>query len=188
MGHGTGLLSAFLALCHVASAARAATLGLFDGQNDIGATRHAGSVDYDTERGTYTVSGGGANMWFTNDAFHFVWKKVSGDVMLAADVAFIGSGGDPHRKACLIVRQDLDPDSAYADAALHGDGLTSLQYREIKGARTYEIQSNLSAPARLRIEKQGSYVSMSIAPKDGDLRPAGGSFRLALHDPFYVGL
>src|SRR6185436_17043772 len=124
----------------------------------------------------------------TNDAFHFVWKKMSGDVTLAADIAFIGTGGDPHRKACLLVRQDLTTDSAYADAALHGEGLTSLQYRETKGGRTYEMQSGVSAPSRLRIEKRGDYVSMSIAGKGEGLRPSGGTFRLRLADPFYVGL
>src|SRR5205823_1775653 len=70
----------------------------------------------------------------------------------------------------------------------HGDGLTSLQYRETKGLRTYEIQSGVSAPKRLRIEKRGKYVSMSIARGNEDLHPAGGSFRLILQDPFYIGL
>ena len=127
-------------------------------------------------------------MWFAEDAFHFVWKKVSGDVTLAADISFEGTGGDPHRKACLLIRQSLDADSAYADAAIHGDGLTSLQYRAAKGERTYEIQSAVSGPKRLRIEKRGRYVSMSISGKNGELVPAGGSFRLDLTEPFYVGL
>jgi len=163
-------------------------LGIFEGQGDVGAALHAGSLVADAARKRYTIAGGGANMWFTNDAFHFVWKKVSGDLTLAADVSFLGQGGDPHRKACLIVRQSLEADSAYADAALHGDGLTSLQYRDGAGARTYEIQSGVLAPGRLRIEKRGQYVSMSIAPEGDELQPAGGSFRLVLQDPFYVGL
>ena len=170
---------------------QAASLGIFEGHGDVGATKRAGSVEFDASRRAYTVAGGGANMWFTNDAFHFVWKKVSGDVTLAADIAFLGAGGDPHRKACLLVRQNLDTDSAYADAAIHGDGLTSLQYRAAKNERTYEIQSGVNESMRLRIEKRGRYVSMSIAGaggKGGELRPAGGSFRLDLDGPFYVGL
>ncbi len=127
---------------------QAATFGAFEGHLDIGSTKHAGSVEFDPLRGAYLVAGGGANMWFTNDAFHFVWKKVSGDVTLAADISFLGEGGDPHRKACLLVRQSLEPESAYADAALHGDGLTSLQYRSDKNERS--------------IEKRWRYVSMSI--------------------------
>src|SRR5438105_4212472 len=141
------LVAAFLTLCSFIPIVRGQTgaVGLFENHSDVGATRRAGSVEHDAARHTYTVAGGGENMWFTNDALHFVWKKVSGDVTLAADIAFFGTGGNAHRKACLLVRQGLESDSAYADAALHGDGLTSLQYRETKGARTYEIQSNASA-------------------------------------------
>ena len=165
-----------------------AELGLFDDHGDIGVTKHPGSVEIDPARHSYKVAGGGTNMWFANDDFHFVWKKVSGDVTLAADVAFLGQGGNAHRKACLLIRQSLDPDSAYADAALHGDGLTSLQYRAAKGERTYEIQSAVKAPKRLRIEKRGRYVSISIAGDGEELRPAGGSFRLDLTEPFYIGI
>lgn len=166
----------------------AASLGLFEGQDDIGVTQHAGSATYAPAEGTYLVAGGGANMWSDTDAFHFVWKRLSGDVSLTANISFVGEGGNAHRKACLLVRQGLEPDAAYADAVLHGDGLTSLQYREAQGARTYEIQANITGPKRLRIEKRGEYVSMSYAGKDDVLRPAGGSFRLTLQDPFYVGL
>lgn len=127
-------------------------------------------------------------MWSTADAFHFAWKRMSGDVSLAADVSFVGTGGNAHRKACLIIRQSLDRDSAYADAALHGDGLTSLQYREAKGGPTREIQSNVAAPRRIQIEKQGEYVFMSIAREGESLQSAGGSFRIKLSEPYYVGL
>ena len=167
---------------------RLTTLGDFHGHADLGAPKHAGAAEFIPATRSYRVTGGGKNMWFTNDAFHFVWKKVSGDVTLAADITFAGQGTDPHRKACLLIRQTLDSDSAYADAAVHGDGLTSLQYREAAGAMTREIQANLSGPRRLRIEKRGKYVSMSVARPGETLHPAGGSFRIELTEPFYVGL
>ena len=59
-------------------------------------------------------------------------------------------------KPVCLFRQSLDPDSAYADAALHGDGLTSLAIPRSAGALTHEIQSNVSGPRRLRIEKRGN--------------------------------
>ena len=119
-------------------------------------------------------------MWAATDSFHFVWKKVEGDVSLSADLAFLGQGGDPHRKGVLMVRQSFDTDSAYADAALHGDGLTSLQARDEKGARTYEVQSNVKSPARLRIEKRGDYFYMSVARVGEPLRFSGGSMRVPM--------
>jgi len=135
-----------------------------------------------------TLTGGGENVWGVRDAFHGAWTRASGDVTLEADIAFPTPGGNAHRKAFLMVRQSLQPDSPYADAVLHGNGLTSLQYRERPGERTYEIQSAVSAPQRLRIEKRGKYVSMSLGEAGGTLRPAGGSFRLSLEDPYFVGL
>src|SRR5580692_11432883 len=114
-------------LSQVADGQPTGELGLFSEQGDVGVVRHTGSAQFDPARDAYVVSGSGANMWFTNDAFHFVWKKVSGDVELSTDIHFLDTAGVDHRKACLLVRQSLDADSAYVDAAQHANGLTSLQ-------------------------------------------------------------
>jgi dipeptidyl aminopeptidase/acylaminoacyl peptidase len=113
---------------------------------------------------------------------------MSGDVALAADISFVGQGKNEHRKAVLMLRQTLDADSIYADLALHGSGLTSLQYRDDKGVNTHEIQSNISAPTRLRIEKRGEYVYMFLAAAGEELHLAGGSTRVPLEGSFYVGI
>jgi hypothetical protein len=136
------------------------SIGLFEGHTDVGTVLHAGSAGYDAASKTYILTGSGENMWLAADDFQFVWKKVSAEnVALTVDVSLPGSGGDGHRdnhrKAVLMIRQSLDADSPYADAALHGDGLTSLQFRDEKGAATHEVQSNVSAPDRLRIAKRG---------------------------------
>src|SRR5580704_13013739 len=97
---------------------------------DVGTVLHPGSANFDAEHGTYTLTGSGENMWLAADAFQFAWKKVSGDVAVQANIAFVGPGKNEHRKAVLMIRQSLDADSVYADLALHGTGLTSLQYRD----------------------------------------------------------
>jgi TolB protein len=167
---------------------QARSLGVFDEHTDVGIVSHPGSVDYDAVQKSSTVAGSGENMWFATDAFQFVWKKVSGDVTLTADVSFLGEGKEAHRKAVLMIRQSLDADSAYADVARHGDGLTSLQFREEKGAITSEVQSAISGPARLRIAKQGDRFYMSLSAAGEQPRFAGGSVRVTMHDPFYVGI
>jgi TolB protein len=174
----------------MSSDARAQTnepIGVFEGHGDVGTVRHPGSVTYDATSRSYAVAGSGANMWATRDAFHYAWKKASGDLALTADVAFPEPGTEPHRKACLVIRQSLDADSAYVDAALHGDGLTSLQFRDSRGAATHEVQANVSAPKRLRIEKKGKYVRMYLA-SGGDLKFSGAAVRIAFEEPFYVGI
>jgi len=175
--------------------AQSQPLGIFTDHGDVGkpSTIGPGSATYDGATKTYTIAGGGENMWASADHFHYVYKKMSGDVALEATIAFGSSNpttGTPngHRKACLIIRQTLDSDSVYADAAAHGEGLTSLQWRDVKGAATQEVQSNVVGPKRLRIEKRGNYVSMWIGDGSGSLRPAGGSARIEFTGDFYVGL
>ena len=66
--------------------------------------------------------------------------------------------------------------------------MTSLQFRETSGGATHEIQSDISAPARLRLEKRGDYVSMWVAPADSELKVNGGYISVPLKGDFYVGL
>jgi len=162
--------------------------GIFESHGDVGVVLHKGSVEFDAGSKTYRVTGSGENIWGAADALQFVWKKVSGDVSITADVTFTTTGGDPHKKAVLMIRQSLDADAAYADAAVHVSGLTSLQAREEKGAATHEVQSNVSAPRRVRITKIGSYFHMSVGAERGELQFAGGSMKVPLQDPFYVGI
>jgi hypothetical protein len=163
-------------------------LGLFEGETDVGAVSRPGSAAFDAGSGAYTVGASGANMWFKQDAMHYVWRKASGDVSIAADIAFVGASTQPHRKACLVIRQNLDPGSAYVDVAVHGDGLTSLQFRTAQDGTTKEIQSMVASPGRVRLDKIGDWVYLSVARDGGPLRPSGAFFVLNFHAPFYVGL
>jgi TolB protein len=171
-----------------AAQAPAPAIGLFEGHGDIGPVQHKGSAAYDDASRTYRLTGSGENMWAASDAFHFAWKRVSGDVSLAADVRLEGPGKNPHRKAVLMIRQSLDADSAYVDVARHGDGLTSLQFRDQKGAPTQEVQTNVSSPTRLRLEKRGKYTVLYLGSGGSAPRFSGAAVRITLEEPFYVGL
>src|SRR5438128_1210699 len=73
-----------LALCCMAAVCLADGLGPFESSGDVGVTPQKGKVEFDAGPGEYRVTGGGANIWATADAFQFVWKKMSGDVALTA--------------------------------------------------------------------------------------------------------
>jgi len=185
-----GLLPLLLAsyLPNLSIGDSADSLGLFDGSTDVGTVLHAGSAEFDPQTKTYTLTGSGEDIWLASDDFQFVWKKVSGDVTITADVSLTGTGGDNHRKAVLMIRQSLDADAPYADAALHGDGLTSLQFRVYRRAATHEVQANLSAPTRLRLMKRGDRFYMWTASAGEPLQFAGGSTLVPLTGEYYVGI
>jgi TolB protein len=56
------------------------------------------------------------------------------------------------------------------------------------GANTHEVESNISAPKTVRIEKRGDYFYAFVSGKDGKLQPAGASTKLALTGDFYIGI
>jgi len=184
-----GLLAVFcLPAANIAGAQEA--LGIFEGQGDVGKVLHPGSAVYDSSSKTYTVSGSGDNMWFGQDEFYFAWKKISADELtFTASISVLDATGNAHRKGVLMVRQSLDGDSPYVDVARHAEGLTSLQYREKKGATTHEIESSISGPAILRIEKRGGRFYMWVAEQTAKgLEFGGGSAWVEMRAPFYVGI
>lgn len=166
------------------------SLGIFEGQSDVGIVNPPGTLSIDSATGVYTIASSGANLWAREDAFHFVWKKVSGDVSLTADVelAPANAASSEHRKAFLIFRQTLDPDSPYADAAVHGNGETALQYRGAKGDTTQDIAFNHGAPQRMRLEKRGDTITLFVSLHGEPLHQVGASIKLRLDGPFYAGL
>ena len=188
--------SAFLAvlvsggLCLAGAQARTASLGVFEGQTDVGSVTPPGKLAYDPVGEIYTVSSAGQNLWSTSDAFHFVWKKVSGDFSITAEMRFpdVSGNPNPHRKTLLMFRQTLDPDGVYVDAAQHGSGMTALQYRSARGATTHDIELNIASPRRVRLEKRGDTFTLFLSMEGEPLHPAGASLELHLEGPFYAGI
>ncbi len=193
----TGVLAAVSALalgCIVPGFAATQTVGssvgIFESQSDVGNVTPPGAARFDAATGVYTIRSAGANLWVNVDGFHFVWKKVSGDVSLTADVKLADAGptASPHRKALLMFRQTLDPDAMYADAAVHGSGETALQYRRNKGDTTQDIAFNIGAPQRMRLEKRGDTVTLFLSAHGEPLHQVGASIKLHFHGNFYAGL
>lgn len=161
--------------------------GLFDSHTDIGQVRTPGFAHYQAEDQTYTIGGGGKNMWFGEDEFHYLWTTVQGDFILRAEVNLLGAGVDPHRKAGWIVKNDLKANTPHVNAAVHGDGLTALQYRRKTGNETNEIVSTDSFPDVIQLERRGDLFLMSTA-RFGEEFTTVQLDSLPLDQEVYVGL
>ena len=160
--------------------------GIFAGATDIGKTL-PGSTVFDPASGSYRVTGGGADMWGSEDAFHLSWVKLSGDATLTADVQFPANVSVPLEKAVLIFRQSLDPASSYADIAIHGDGHATIQFRSVAGGKTEDVVAPQHGPVRLRIERKGNLFTAYTGSADGKLTPFS-STTVVMDGPVYVGI
>lgn len=157
--------AAILGSLLLASSARAdgGAVGQFAHHADIGSPEIAGTATYDASVQEYRLAAGGINLWGPTDQFHFAWNEMKGDFILRARVQLIGQGVDPHRKLGWMVRSSLDANSAYADACVHGDGLTSLQYRRTQGADTEQIVLPLKGGDVIQLERRGQTYIFSSA-------------------------
>ena len=126
-------------------------------------------------------------MWAQKDEFHFVWKRMTGDFILQARVELLGKGVDPHRKVGLMVRPSQDADAPYVDGMVHGDGLTSLQFRRTKGAITEQVESAVKGADIIQIERKGQTYTFSAA-KFGDPFTTSQVSDVNLGDDVLVGL
>jgi len=163
-------------------------VGIFATHSEVG--RASGSASYDPQQQTYLVAGSGQNMWDARDDFHFVWKRISGNFILSTRARFIGAGVEEHRKIGWTIRPSLDPGSAHVTAALHGNGLMSLQFRRHTGGITEEIKSPDSLPnadAVIQLERRDGEYFMSVA-RFGDTLVTQRLTTVSLPDTVYVGL
>ncbi len=161
-------------------------LGLFDRSLDVGNVKHPGFASYDPQSQRYLIGGAGNNMWFGQDQFHYLWTTIQGDFILRAEVEFKGSGVDPHRKTGWMVRNSLGENDAHVNAAIHGDGLTSLQFRNERGSLTAEEQLELSAPNVIQLERRGDVFIMSAATFGNPFTSVQTS--ISLDKEVYIGL
>ena len=175
-----------LGLACTGPAQTAGSLGIFEGASDVGTPSHKGSVVYDAVRKEYRVTGGGENMWAARDDFFFLWRKVTGDVAITANLRIV-SDGAPHRKAVLVIRKDLEPGAVYADAVVHGNGLTALQWREKADDVTRTVHFPVEGPTRLRLERRRNVITL-FAGKEGGALTEMGNTEMAPFGPMYAGL
>jgi len=179
-------------------------IGVFEGQSDVGSAVVPGSASYDAATRQYTINSAGYNIWYSRDEFRYLWKKMSGDVSLAAGITYPDANGYGDRKAALVIRQNLEDDSIEALVALHGAGMIHLAQRPEKRARIKDMEYRIggrgrpggSSPdslvtviaQRIGIEKHGDSFALFVSLEGEPMHQFGPPITLHLNEPFYVGI
>ncbi|HWA86258.1 MAG TPA: hypothetical protein VG710_08560 [Opitutus sp.] len=179
-------------------------IGVFEGQSDVGGALVPGSSACDRDTGRYTINSAGYNVWYTRDEFRYLWKKMSGDVSLAADISFPDPNGYGDRKAVLVIRQDLEDDAKEAIVALHGLGMIHLAQRPEKGVRVKDMEYRIGGRGRpggkspdslvpvmarrIGIEKRGDEFALFVSLEGEPMHQFGPPIHLHLDAPFYAGI
>jgi hypothetical protein len=169
-------------------------IGIFDGQSDIGSALAPGSASYDAATGQYTINSAGYNIWYSRDEFRYLWKKMSGDVSLAADVSFPNPNGYGDRKVVLVIRQNLDDDAKEAMLGEHGAGMIHLAFRTDRAVFLKDMQYRFGGllngvhAQRVGIEKHGDSIAIFVSIQGEPMHQLGPPITLHFDGPFYVGI
>ena len=88
--------------------------------------------------------------------------------MLTASFEFEGDKGNEHRKIGWMVRESLDDASASYNAVTHGNGLTVLQWRPLRGAYMRDPEGEIFYPKKvvfqtIQLERIGNKITMRVA-------------------------
>ncbi|GAB2977719.1 SMP-30/gluconolactonase/LRE family protein [Mucilaginibacter puniceus] len=162
------LLALILAVISINYSVSAQSIGIFEGQGDVGNVKPKGNATYNATTQQYTLTSSGANIWGTTDAFHYLWRKIKGDFILRANVRFIAHpGAADNRKLGLMIRSGLDAGAKYVDVARHGNNKSAIQYRLKDNDSTRQIESKVLGADVIQLERRGNVYTMSVA-KQGD--------------------
>jgi regulation of enolase protein 1 (concanavalin A-like superfamily) len=128
---------------------------------DVGAVGPPGNAGYDEVTQTFTVSGAGADVWGTADAFHFAYTPMSGDGTIVARVASV-SAGAAWVKAGVMLRDTLDPSASQAFMLVSYTKGTAFQRRTATGGlSTSTSGAAVPAPYWVKLVRAGNQFTAS---------------------------
>ncbi len=185
-------LTTILLLTGYLTMAQSNTVGIFKNNADIGNPKIKGAATFDAGTQTYTIKGGGANVWFNRDEFHYLYNKLKGDFILTANVKLVGQGVTAHRKIGWMIRESEKEDAAHICATVHGDGLTALQWRSLRGAfmrdpedEIFDVKKNVQV---IQVERSGKKIIMRAANFGEPLQLVGTQEMKDMPDEVLAGL
>ena len=154
---------------------------------DVGATGAAGSAAY--SNGTFTVTGSGADVWGTADAFHYAYMPLNGDGTIVARIASI-QAVNSWTKAGVMIRNSLDPSSAYAYMLVAASATkgVAFQRRTADGSTAVSTSGTQStAPRWVKLVRAGATIS-GYESTDGSTWTLVSSDTLTMGSQVLVGL
>jgi len=121
---------------------------------DIGSPGVAGAATFSS--GTWTIDGGGTDIYGTQDAFRFAYQQMTGDIDITVRVTSLELI-DPFTKAGLMIRESLTSNATNAFVFVTPSNGRMFQSRTVAGGSTTRSTSQSgAAPTWLRLTRRGN--------------------------------
>jgi phosphatidylserine/phosphatidylglycerophosphate/cardiolipin synthase-like enzyme/regulation of enolase protein 1 (concanavalin A-like superfamily) len=152
---------------------------------DIGGVGAAGSAS--EQNGVFTVSGAGADVWGTSDAFHFANRSLTGDGVITARVSHI-NGSQAWTKIGVMIRASTATNSAHAFMLVSvAKGLAFQRRPTTGGISTHTAGALATAPRWIRLTRAGNLIT-AYESMNGTAWTLVGSDTITLPSTVLMGL
>ena len=152
---------------------------------DIGAVAAAGTTGY--ADGAFTVAGSGADVWGTADEVRFVYRTLTGDGTIVAQVASV-QNIDPWTKVGVMIRDTLTASSAQAFMLVSPSKGLAFQRRVASGGASTSTGGGAgTAPVWLRLTRTGDVIT-AYRSADGSTWTLVGTQTIAMASTVHIGL
>jgi regulation of enolase protein 1 (concanavalin A-like superfamily) len=151
---------------------------------DIGAVGLAGSATHSS--GTFTVTGAGADIWGTADAFRYVYQGFTGDLDIRARVTSVPNT-NVWAKAGVMVRENLGAGSRNVAMVVSAASGLNFQSRAADGGTTTSIKAAGAAPKWVRLVRSGSSLT-GYWSDNGTSWTSVGTVTVSMSSTVQVGL
>jgi len=124
---------------------------------------------------TWTVQGGGGDIWATSDSFHYVWQTMAADGTVSARVVS-QTPSDPYAKAGVMIRASSDPGSPYYAVYVTPSNGIVVQSRDAAGNNSVQEASIAGGTgAYLQISRTGTTFTAATSTDGVNWTPVPGS-------------
>jgi RHS repeat-associated protein len=168
----------------------ASTLPVFWRPSDVGNPGQAGTAAYDAATSTFTIEGGGADIWGDADQFYYVYQTMTGDGTITVRVVS-QEDTDWWAKAGLMIRETLDAGSRHAMVAVTPwNGLT-FQGRDWPCGGSFSDTNTgggNNTPCYLRLTRRGDVFTAYTSPDGITFTQLGNPRTIYMGADVLVGL
>jgi len=154
---------------------------------DIGTVGLAGNCTFNGVTNTYTVAGAGADISGGADAFHFVYRPLSGDGQIIARVASV-QNTNVSAKAGVMIRETLTAGSRMALMSVTPSSGALYVYRTASGGNSKSVSAaGVAAPVWVKLVRTGSSI-IGYRSTDGVTWTQVSSQTVSMATEVFVGL
>ena len=138
--------------------------------------------------GTYTINGGGADIWSTSDQFYFAYQNLSGDGEIIAKVTSIQNVSSfPH--GAIMIRETLNANSKHSTVSLFPAQEVRFKWRSSTGGTTDRTKNGFNFPPYwIKLERIGNTLTGYQSSDGSNWSQLTGSRNITMTNNVFIGL